>query len=1030
MYRGRGSDSSYSWSGLLMASILMAMMIPISGGAIQGVDGQVIAPPTTGNWTVSGSETYSDAVIMVNGNVSITGSLILDNTTILMNKSGNQHNTIVVGSSGQLILKNGSMISGYNDMRYFLEISRDAYFEMNRSTIMFCGIPDSTLRQGGVYTESRNFYMNESMILQSTNGIIGVNSKINIRDSRILDTIEYGIYLRDSSQLTITGSNLTGCQMSGLRMDGSAADIDRVNFESCSGSILGDLSTIKMEMSIITGLVDPAIEISSCSLSITDSIPFIVSGDDLRVTPNIGFSTVDLLNTSMAQINVEDSTTVREKYRFDARVLTNNGEPAHMADVEIEGIDEKIQFQGLTDASGWIKDMPLISRIHNMTGMYPMDPFELSVLYEGAQRSKSFNMDGNHSVSIDVIINNPVILVDVPLNNSYLPSRTVTVSGRIIEDRSVEFFSMFLDGGNEIQLPKRKAFDFPLSFGSDGEHQLRLRTMNSDGKYGEVTIHFTIDTVFPDLSVTSPEDGSYTNRTIIDVEGTCEISSFLTINDEPVPHSDGSFSYSVFLNEGMNEIVVKAEDKAGNIAIATRNVILDNRPPRILITQPTNGTKIRTDHIIVQGSISHDAETLWINDVEVDFDLTGFSYRIDGLVEGSNRIILRTIDRTGSSSMSIVTIFVDTLPPSIGLIDIPRYTNLKDLVINGTTDMGSTVIINGIPAQISGSYFSGTVQLYAGSNNISISSMDEVGNVLTIYKDVFLDMEKPTFERISPLDRSSFKVMVVRISGLVYDDSGIYGIYGSNGTSSMDLLSTSEEFEWIVNLVPGINLFTIEVIDLAGNIRTTVINYTYDPVGLLDETPPVIFIASPSSNTTVDEGNFTVRGTASDDRDLQGIRYRINNGGWNDIEPGSDWEIVLDLIKGVYVLEVQAIDGAGNIDSDTIKITVVTLIEPVEQEDEKDLTNVLRAIFIIIIILALIAVVFLVIRNQRLKEEWEERKREMKEERAAERGRRPRNRRGPPSDRVDRMERKKGPRMDRDMTRDLPDVDERSSRRK
>jgi hypothetical protein len=69
----------------------------------------------------------------------------------------------------------------------------------------------------------------------------------------------------------------------------------------------------------------------------------------------------------------------------------------------------------------------------------------------------------------------------------------------------------------------------------------------------------------PELVVNQPKDGFSTNDERMEISGTTEPNASVFVNQhQAVVQSDGSFSLSILLSEGENELVIEAVDRAGN----------------------------------------------------------------------------------------------------------------------------------------------------------------------------------------------------------------------------------------------------------------------------------------------------------------------------------------------------------------------------------------------------------------------------------------------------------------------------------
>ena len=122
---------------------------------------------------------------------------------------------------------------------------------------------------------------------------------------------------------------------------------------------------------------------------------------------------------------------------------------------------------------------------------------------------------------------------------------------------------------------------------SDGSHTVVVKASDYDGNAAtQKSVSFKIDTVPPELSVTSPVNKLVTNKTTVTVAGTTNDATSspvtLTINGSAVTvYDDGTFSKDITLKDGSNTITVVAKDGAGRTTTVTRTVTLDTKAPVI-----------------------------------------------------------------------------------------------------------------------------------------------------------------------------------------------------------------------------------------------------------------------------------------------------------------------------------------------------------------------------------------------------------------------------------------------------------------
>lgn len=176
----------------------------------------------------------------------------------------------------------------------------------------------------------------------------------------------------------------------------------------------------------------------------------------------------------------------------------------------------------------------------------------------------------------------------------------------------------------------------------------------------------------------------------------------------------------------------------------------------------------------------------------------------------------------------------DVTPPAPPRLNyLPEYTNKEELVLEGTSESGSTVVIalNDTTKEVitdAQGLFSATLRLQKGQNNISAKAIDINGNESseTPHSSITFDDEKPAIEVIKPKDGDKFygnKQRQITVEGKTEADATLtinnrVVVIGSDGV-----------FRFTTNLGEGQNSFNIKSTDQAGNQTELTINVEFTP---------------------------------------------------------------------------------------------------------------------------------------------------------------------------------------------------------
>ncbi len=173
----------------------------------------------------------------------------------------------------------------------------------------------------------------------------------------------------------------------------------------------------------------------------------------------------------------------------------------------------------------------------------------------------------------------PVLTLTTPSDRLITKQTTVTVSGTVTDATPVTV------NVNGIPLPVDGAGAFTGSVSlSEGANVLTVTATDAAGNATSQVRIVTRDTQAPVLTVTAPADGATVTTEAVAVQGTATDATAVTLTvngTSTAVGSDGSFSATVTLAEGLNTITIAATDAAGNNTMVTRSVTrqASNVPP-------------------------------------------------------------------------------------------------------------------------------------------------------------------------------------------------------------------------------------------------------------------------------------------------------------------------------------------------------------------------------------------------------------------------------------------------------------------
>ncbi|HVX11566.1 MAG TPA: DUF4214 domain-containing protein [Pirellulales bacterium] len=351
----------------------------------------------------------------------------------------------------------------------------------------------------------------------------------------------------------------------------------------------------------------------------------------------------------------------------------------------------------------------------------------------------------------------------------------LSLSGQVVDGtQAITSLTAAIDSGTSTNVPFNSSGNFTLPAttlaldgSADGQHTIHVKATDASGKTMTATFNFTLDTVPPVITVSSPAANITTksNVTITGAvsdaaSGVASLSAYIDYNS-PVPvtiDSQGHFSLPTTFalggaDDGSHTIELDAVDKAGNLSTTNVDFTLDSTGPTITFNGAASGlatnknvslTGAVVDALSGVTSLSAAVDSSTFSSVTIsaagNFALPATSFALDGSADGLHTIHVKATDGAGNTTVTNFNFTLDTKPPATPTFDMAQGTS--DLGVDdtgatlvtlvGQTDPGATVSLVGttLSAQASGTgaFQIPGVSLSLGANQLKVQAADAAGN--------------------------------------------------------------------------------------------------------------------------------------------------------------------------------------------------------------------------------------------------------------------------------------------------------------
>jgi len=745
-------------------------------------------------------------------------------------------------------------------------------------------------------------------------GYYGVKLTVGIDTVSIVDAMFNGIRVQTSYNYAAATETIDmDVDIKDLTIDtvqGNGIDIgtDKVDYAGTRTIDVNglDISTVSKAM-LLSGLKG---DLHGTVITASLNEDFTAINSDIEVYQ----ATIDALDEGT--VAVIESGSVKFWYSLKIFVNWDTGNAVEGAVVEItDNQHTLIGVRTQPDDTG-LPELMLNSFQFRETGMFTRSPYVLNVTFRAIQKVVAVNLDGDIIRTIELADHvPPKIIINEPMPGHIQKETVINVRGSAYDTESdVAMVEVSIDGVTWIETTTTTAWEHTFTvtqqdiIDNGGVFTIRARATDLAGNEASTVTSMEIDPFPPELRVDHPYDGFQTNIQTLTVRGVTEVGATVMVNGVEIVVVGTLFVAQVDLVEGPNTITVQAFDALGNAKQEKMEVVLDTKPPYLVLLTPTEGEMFTEPTCTVSGQ-AEEGLVIIINGNtlgDAHYNNGTFEFAVS-LTRGVNMITVMATDMAGNVLTIHRTVVLDDVPPVLA-VQSPldgSHQNDMTIVVIGTTDVDAFLLINGELVDLDHGLFTYSFVGVEGPNTILISASDVAGNVVGTTLSVTIDTVGPSMTVSSPPTDDE----------MVTDDA--YVIAGqTEGATKVWLnsvpgdIETDGSFAIPVTLLEGENRFIISIEDQAGN------SVTENRYVTLDTVPPVLVVRIPdiidkdgdlTFKTAKGELSMTITGFTDDA--LQ-IRY---NG--NLVPVSTEGYFVIDYLLNVNAantIVITAVDAAGN----------------------------------------------------------------------------------------------------------------------
>ena len=422
---------------------------------------------------------------------------------------------------------------------------------------------------------------------------------------------------------------------------------------------------------------------------------------------------------------------------------------------------------------------------------------------------------------------------------------------------------------------------------------LRVEVEGDAGAWVRVAV-LEPDMLPPVVSMEQPTEGARLDSTPVEARGTAvEGAVAVKVGTVEAVLSQGQYTARVPLEEGPNALVAEARDQCGNVARVCRSVVLEARPPVLVIEGVTEGQVSREPLSPTWRVQSSGPAT-----VEAKLDGAPFASGTPVSAEGAHELVVVARDGAGRETAARVGFAIDTTAPLLTLSGVEEGQRrntpaVLSYTVEETHPGTVEATLDGAPMS------SGDIVAAEGAHEWVVVATDVAGNRSEARRRFVVDLTPPTLEVLAPAPGSYTQADTIEVVVVAGDAGPLAGVW--LGSTEL-MLGADGKHRGNVPLEEGSNLLVLVARDVAGNGSRSTLVVTKDA------TAPQLTVTTPAEGAKVAGTVVQVEGQVLDATPLQ---VRVAG---QAVAVGADgrFQHAVSVAQGAVSVQVVATDAAGN----------------------------------------------------------------------------------------------------------------------